>query len=340
MPLKQRVRVNKTLRQMLQDLHLHRTRTRAKKKRKDEQSRNNFSNSCENMSSKIKSISLCKSNKCDQKHNLVNIHIHLFCHIHCKVKSFGKEINMQNIYPSNLIIKTRFNQFPCKDIYANLCLSKILFFQNQKERPWENKDFPNKYKMKCDNCATCTRPRCGMCLECNDPQLELECLRKKCLVFNSRKARILFTRLWADSVQEQKFLYGTNKKYYKPESHTSKEPSPHNNEQDEIQVRLYLNYTLKCSNTKLKKTKLKGNNLDLVGLESNHQPQDKNNSAKEDGIEATLNPKYFNNYNKSRRSGGRICTITLHLFGTKKPAILVNSRTVQNYAKKIEFNYF
>ena len=108
----------------------------------------------------------------------------------------------------------------------------------------------------------------------------------------------------------------------KPESHTQKKPSPHNNEQDEIQVRLHLNNNFNCSNTKLEKTKLIGNNLDLVGLESNHQPQDKNNRIKEDGIEATLNSKYLNNSNKSRRSGGRICTIPIHLFEIKKSANL------------------
>ena len=133
MPLKQRVRVNKTLRRITQDLHLLRTRTRTKKKWKEEQLRNNFSNLCESKSYKKKSTNICKLNKCDQKYNLVNIHIHptvciasniifegtfckcyfihLSCHIHCKVKTFGKEVNMQNIYPSNLIIKTRINQF-------------------------------------------------------------------------------------------------------------------------------------------------------------------------------------------------------------------------------------
>ena len=57
--------------------------------------------------------------------------------------------------------------------------------------------------MKCFSCSSCKRPKCKMCIECNTPTLSMDCLRTKCLLYFTRRQRILYERIWLDSVYEQ-----------------------------------------------------------------------------------------------------------------------------------------
>ena len=66
-----------------------------------------------------------------------------------------------------------------------------------------SKKATQNHKMKCFSCSSCKRPKCKMCIECNTPTLSMDCLRTKCLLYFTRRQRILYERIWLDSVYEQ-----------------------------------------------------------------------------------------------------------------------------------------
>ena len=101
------------------------------------------------------------------------------------------------IYKRTTNVQQTLSTGPCKFLWSihNIFLFQNCFLKLINMDPSFN---------SCGYCEECTRKGCGICLECNDPKLNLRCLRNKCHYYITRPEHIIYSRIWADSVFERR----------------------------------------------------------------------------------------------------------------------------------------